>query len=229
MKYQAVIFDLFGTLVPNFSEREYHQVVVKMASILSAPEDEFWQLWKASFNQRALGILPDLESQIRSVCRQLGQEVNGDKMREAARVRFDYEKQATIPRPEAIKTLSALKSRGVKIGLISDCSSEVPAIWNDLPLAPFFDVTIFSCSVGLRKPDPRIYHLALQQLEVGPENCIYIGDGSSRELPGASEVGMQAAQLRIPGEDNPDVYKIDSEEWQGRIVTSLWEVLALVE
>jgi putative hydrolase of the HAD superfamily len=228
MKYQAVIFDLFGTLIPNFSEREYHEVVRQMASILDAPEETFWQLWKNTFNERALGILPDLESQITQVCRNLSLQIGQDKVREAVRLRFNYEKAAIIPRPDAIQTLAALTFDGIKTGLISDCSSEVPAIWNDTALAPFFDVTLFSCSAGVRKPDPRIYHLAMEQLCVEPADCLYVGDGSSRELSGASQAGMTAVQLRVPGEDNPDVYKIDKEDWQGRIVASLGDVLTLV-
>jgi putative hydrolase of the HAD superfamily len=134
-----------------------------------------------------------------------------------------------VPRPDAIETLKTLRSGGHKIGLISDCSSEVPAVWQDTALASFFDVTVFSCSVGMRKPDPRIYHLAAKQLGVGPSDCLFVGDGSSRELSGALQAGMQAVQLRVPGEDNPDVYKIDQEDWHGKVVTSLSEVLRLID
>jgi putative hydrolase of the HAD superfamily len=229
MKYQAVIFDLFGTLVPNFSAREYRAVIQRMAVVLAAPEEEFWLAWKAAFNQRVLGIPPDLESQIAAVCRQLGRVVDQDRVRQAARIRSAYEKETIAPRPDAVPTLTALRSRGLKLGLISDCSSEVPAIWAATPLAPFFTTPVFSCVAGLRKPDPRIYRLALQQLAVEAEYCLYIGDGSSRELPGAAQVGLQPVQLQIPGEDNPDVYRVDSEEWHGRTVASLTEVLDLVE
>jgi len=74
MKYQAVIFDLFGTLIPNFSEREFREVIRQMAVTLGVPVDSFWQLWKADFNSRALGLLPDLESQITDVCQRLSGE-----------------------------------------------------------------------------------------------------------------------------------------------------------
>ena len=67
-----------------------------------------------------------------------------------------------VPRPEAAEILSALKLKGYKIGLISDCSSNTITLWENTGLKPFFEVTIFSCAVGLKKPDPRIYHMALK-------------------------------------------------------------------
>ena len=51
MKYKAVIFDLFGTLIPNFSEKEYRRIIDHMASVLSAPPEPFWELWSATFRK----------------------------------------------------------------------------------------------------------------------------------------------------------------------------------
>ena len=45
MKYAAVIFDLFGTLVDNFSAREYESVLMQMASVLAVPYDDLARLW----------------------------------------------------------------------------------------------------------------------------------------------------------------------------------------
>jgi putative hydrolase of the HAD superfamily len=228
MNYQAVIFDLFGTLIPSFSEKEYRQTVMQTATILSATPEEYWQLWAATFDDSILGIISDYEAKIIHICQKMELNPKMDKIRKATKILFDYEKTTMIPRQEAIGVLSALKIKGYKIGLITDCSFEATAIWKDTALAPFFDVTIFSCSVGLRKPDPRIYHLALNKLGVESRLSLYIGDGSSRELTGATQVGMQAIQLRTPGEDSPDVYRVNKEDWQGAIIKSLTDVLALV-
>jgi len=50
------------------------------------------------------------------------------------------------------------------------------------------------------KPDPRIYHLALERLKVKPQDCLYVGDGSSHELTGARKVGMHPVQIHVPDE-----------------------------
>ena len=133
-----------------------------------------------------------------------------------------------LPRPEATDVLRNLKFRGLKIGLITDCSAEAPAEWPNTVLAPWFDVTIFSCLVGMKKPDPRIYKLALEKLGTLAGESIYIGDGSSQELSGAAAVGMTAVLLRAPGEHHPDVYRVDLEDWSGQVVSSLKEVCFLV-
>ena len=87
---------------------------------------------------------------------------------------------------------------------------------------------MFSCSVGLKKPDPRIYQLAANRLEVEPESCLHIGDGGSNELTGASKVGMHPVLIRIPSEDSADAYRIDWEEWHGLTISSLKDVLTLL-
>jgi putative hydrolase of the HAD superfamily len=228
MTYRAVIFDLFGTLIPNFSLNEYHLTVTRMAFILGVPEAVFWELWSATFTDSILGILPDPQARIIHLCQKLGMVPPKEKIEEAARLRFEYEAQTMIPRPEAVEVLATLKSGDYRIGLITDCSFEAAAIWKDTPLAPFFGVTVFSCLAHIRKPDPRIYRLALEQLHVAPGECCYIGDGSSKELSGAQNVGLRAVQLRIPAEDDPDVYRVDREDWQGETIQSLNEVPGLV-
>jgi putative hydrolase of the HAD superfamily len=229
MKYQAVIFDLFGTLVPNFSEREYHHAITQIASILSAPPDPFWQLWKNAFNERILGTLPDAESQILDICQKLRVKPDKDAIVEAIRIRFDYERHVMVPYPEAVSLLSTLKSEGYKTCLVTNCSSEAVAIWEDIALAPFFDVAIFSCRVGIKKPSPEIYHLAIQRLKIDPQYCVYIGDGSCHELLGASQIGLQAVHLRMPEDDNPDVFRVDQEDWQGMRVPSIRDLLCILK
>jgi len=231
MKYEAVIFDLFGTLVPNMSLLEHRAVLTRMAHVLSAPPDDFVQLWFDTFNERCTGIFKTLDDNIEYICQTLGVSVNETQAKLAARIRFDYAVLSTIPRPDAVEILTHLKSRGLKTGLITDCSEEAPAIWQSTPFAPLIDVAIFSCIVGLKKPDPRIYRLAAEQLGMEPKNCLYVGDGSSQELTGASQIGMHAVLLCLPDEDGADEYRIDSEheEWDGPVISSLTEVLTLIE
>jgi putative hydrolase of the HAD superfamily len=102
---------------------------------------------------------------------------------------------------------------------------------NKLPFAPLIDVSVYSSLVGIQKPDPRIYQLAVEQLAVEPKDCLYIGDGDSQELTGASKVGMQPVLLRLPNEDDTDVHRVDTERdvWDGPIISSLTEIVTLIE
>jgi len=231
MKYEAVIFDLFGTLVQNFTVQQHEGSLEQMAEMLSAPSSDFIRLWYETFNERCTGIFKSPEENIDHVCRELGVKVDDSRRSDAARVRHDLTRNNMIPFPDTIHVLSTLKSAGCKTGLITDCSSEVPALWQDTPFASLFDVTLFSCVVGVKKPDPRIYHLAAEKLAVRPEDCLYVGDGSSNELTGAAEAGMNPVLVLDPAEDNPGIHRVEYEgaDWEGPVISSLKEVLNLVK
>ncbi|HEY33122.1 MAG TPA: HAD-IA family hydrolase [Dehalococcoidia bacterium] len=230
MKYEAVIFDLFGTLVPALPYREYRLVLGRMASTLSIPVDDFNRIWFETSQERNTGVMLTIEANIEHVCKELGTRTGDDEIRRAMRIRIDFVTRIMQPRPDAIEVLSRLKSQGFKIGLISNCSADTPVIWQDTPFVPFFDVTIFSSSVGMKKPDPRIYSLAMGQLGVKPEDCLYVGDGASQELAGAARVGMNPVLIKVLDEDFDDALPEDArEEWDGPTVSSLTAVLSLVE
>jgi putative hydrolase of the HAD superfamily len=94
-----------------------------------------------------------------------------------------------------------------------------------------FDIAVFSCTEGVKKPDLQIYKLAAEKLGVRPEDCLYIGDGSSNELTGAAAVGMHPVLIVDPEEDRAGTHRIDSEgeEWKGPVISSFSEVLNIVQ
>ncbi len=227
MKYSAVIFDLFGTLANNFAAREYEEALLKMASVLSLPPDDFRQAWSDSSKVRNDAARKRCESRIELICNTLGTPRERILIDHAARVRFDYIRQVMEPRPDAVAVISELREKGFKIGLISDCSDEVPVIWPDTPLCQLFDVSVFSCLAGFRKPDPRIYDLAVKQLNVLPEKCLYVGDGGSQELTGALKAGMHPVMIRLDA-GSTEKHLASREEWNGPAVGSLREILTIV-
>ncbi len=229
MKYKAVIFDLFGTLVDNFTISEYQQVLKEMSLVLRVPAEGFSKLWRDSFYIRMNGTHRTHHESIRYICSELGVPVTGEQVEKAAGIRLDYTIRTLQPRAGVLPTIKKIKSLGYQAGLVSDCSPETPLAWPKTPFNKVFDVTIFSCEAGVKKPDPRIYRMATDKLGVKPEDCLYVGDGSSHELTGALRVGMHPVQLVDPSE-NADTHFIDKEEnWEGPKITYLKEVLDLVK
>ncbi len=225
MKYAAVIFDLFGTLVDDYSGPEYEVVLGQMASTLGVSYSDFRRLWSDTYYERNTGGFNSIEDNVVYICQRLEVQAEQDDTRRAARIRHDFKGGVMFaPRADVLEVLSHLKSQGLKIGLVSNCTPAAPAIWPDIPLASIFDVTVFSSSAGILKPDPRIYLLATERLGVQPEDCIYVGDGGSQELTGAAKVGMTPVLIRAPVEDF-----VVREEWNGPTITSLTELLSLVE
>jgi putative hydrolase of the HAD superfamily len=229
MKYQAVVFDLFGTLVDNFSIRESQRALSQMAAILSAPSQDFTSLWTIdTWHMRAAGAFKTIEESIEHICHLLGLCPDKKQVKRASQIWFSFTLHTLTPRPDAIATLSRLKQAGYRIGMISDCSTEVQLRWQETAFAQIIDTSILSCAVGLKKPDPRIYRLACQLLEVIPQDCLYVGDGSSCELTGAAHVGMHPVLIRTRGEDSGDELRPEAEEWQGMSISALEEVLQVV-
>ena len=231
MKYQAVIFDLFGTLVDIFSRREYENIVTEMVSILKVPHDDFFKIWMQSAKMRTTGVFRTLEENLEYICRKLKIKVDASQIEAARRIRFDYVTRALTPRQDAIEVLASLKSSGLKIGLISNCSMEPPLIWPTTPFAPFFDIALFSSVVGINKPDRRIFQMAAERLMVEPSKCIFIGDGGDNELAAAASTGMVPVLIRATHEDSADALRPNDEvkNFTGPIISSLKEVLNLVK
>ena len=77
----------------------------------------------------------------------------------------------------------------------------------------------------LAKPDPRIYEMAIEGLGIAAEHCLYVGDGTSGELSGASKAGMTAVLMRAPY-DRADGAR---ESWQGFRISDIRDVLDLLD
>jgi putative hydrolase of the HAD superfamily len=160
VKYKAVIFDLFGTLVDNFSRGDYEKTLTEMATVLGTPPDGFIRLWADTFNLRATGVFHSAEACVEHIYQELHVAVVEAQVKQTGRIRLDFISRNIKPRPEALEVITRLKSYGYKTALISDCTAETPLVWQKTPFSPLFNVTVFSCRVGVKKPDPRIYQLA---------------------------------------------------------------------
>ena len=95
---------------------------------------------------------------------------------------------------EIIPMLQSLKEQGVFIGLISNCYLEEATRIRENELFPYFDTVFFSNEQGICKPEKEIYDRCMEALSVQPEECLYVGDGGSRELETAQVLGMKAVQ-----------------------------------
>jgi len=72
--------------------------------------------------------------------------------------------------------INDLRVDGYLLGVLTDCTAEVPELWPSLPYAALVDAVTFSCDVGHRKPHPVGYCDIVRKLGVGAENCLYVGD-----------------------------------------------------
>jgi len=208
---EAVIFDLWDTLALWPSE-SFARVKRQMARHIP----NFERVWDVTYNDRQTGP-------IEAYFRALG--LDDDALEHCLRLRTDFTRAALVPREGALETLDELRTRGYKRGVISVCSSDVEEAWDKTPFAAHVDDVVLSCAVGLRKPQPEIYQLACERLEVRPGECLFVGDGANDELAGAERVGMKAVCILPPGRDEP--LWPEARGWEPTI-RSLEDVLTLV-
>ena len=102
-----------------------------------------------------------------------------------------------------LEVLDALRADGHPLALISNATAEAAEAWPHCLLASRFDVAVFSCEVGLAKPDPGIYRLAAGRLGVDPTECVFVGDGADGELAGAAAVGMTVLRTTEHSDTDP--------------------------
>lgn len=228
-KYNAVIFDFFGTLVPIYKVNAHNELLSEMAALLDIPSNFFIDRWLNTFKERVTGKYPDVYSNIKKICIEFGVFPTNEQYDLAIEMRHKFTKNHIRPKRAVIRTLSRIKESGFGLGLITDCSSELPSIWKETEFAPYFDVTMFSCMEGTKKPDPTIYKKACTLLNVSPGECLYIGDGGSNELTGAKNVGMMPVLIFDKDEQgDADAHRVDGEEWGGAVIYSFNEVMELL-
>jgi putative hydrolase of the HAD superfamily len=227
MKFQAVIFDLFGTLVDDFAT-SVGQTYTELAKALQLPIEQFMQVWRQTTKMRSDGTFQSVEAGIEHVCGIMGLRVGAEQMTKAVEIRLEQARRALEPRPEAVVTLARLKDDGYKIGLLSNCSVEIPIIWPETVFADLIDTAVFSCRARLMKPDPHIYHLACERLGVRPEDCLYIADGENHELAAAAKVGIHPVLIRTSSQETRSELRREASEWQGTAITALPEVIKVV-
>lgn len=227
MLYKAIIFDLYGTLVNNFSRHAYDNVQKQMAQILGVSYPKFWQTMGETIKDRSLGNL-SAEENIVEVCRRLGVKADRMQIEQVVFLKDEFTRKSIIPEPEVLEALDLLKRNGLYTGLITNCNSAVPRFFPESPLSQYIDAPVFSCEEQIKKPSRRIYEIACERLQVQPQACLYVGDGSDKELTTAAAVGMLPILKRTDLTDVYDPHRPEVENWQGHVIDEISELCDII-
>ncbi|MBP3965115.1 HAD family hydrolase [Paenibacillus lignilyticus] len=193
MTVKAVFFDLFETLITEFeqgkrmSKRNYDY-----SALLGLSNADFKKEWSLRQEKRMNGHFASYEEALKDIAQARDLQINEDSIRYLYQSRIE---EKMLPfhaiRGEIMELLTELRSHPIKLGLISNCTEEEVTYWPESPISAFFDEVVFSFDTKCSKPDARIYELACERLHVKPEECVFVGDGGSNELEGASRAGMR--------------------------------------
>jgi HAD superfamily hydrolase (TIGR01549 family) len=218
-KLKVVLFDLGSTLVyskdpwsPIYEQADRALVEVLCHAgfeiDLSAFYTEFGGFIRSYYDkhnadnleQTAFAVLRDLLSSkgFRSV--------PDPVLRTALEAMYAVTQQNWYLEEDAISTLETLVSRGYCLGLISNTSDDnnVQGIVDRWGLRPLFETILTSAALGIRKPDRRIFQVALDRLQVQPQAAAMVGDSLDADMLGAIQSGIYSIwitrRVQIPEE-----------------------------
>lgn len=227
MRIRAVVLDLFITLTDFEAERCRPHFMGELAMALGVDPVAFASLMRATFTDRVTGRLGDARSTFSTLASRLGRDVSLGQLDRVMEMRYEQQRRSLTPRAGVLEAISEIRAAGYTTGVLTDCTAETPDLWPSLPYAAVVDAVTFSCQVGHRKPHPAGYQDIAGKLGVAAEECVYVGDGSSAELTGATAVGMTAVLIDTPFDTD---FRYDAEaHWAGRSIADMQELWPLLQ
>lgn len=155
-------------------------------------------------------------------------------LRRAVDIFYAHEMSAWRLRPGALELLRTLKSQGYKLALFANYNADrvLQRAVDYLGLRPYLDICISSAAVEYRKPDPKLFEIALTQWDALPYEVVVVGDSLKEDVTGALETGCLAVLLAT--DDLPPQAQHDNAALAGSLhpdatITHLLDLVPLIE
>jgi len=181
---RTLFWDVGGVLLTNAWDHEERQRAV-----------EKFQLQKADFETRHKDAVSGFEEGKISLDQYLDRTVFYQPRKFSTQEFKNYMFSLSKPKPEVLEFARSLAARCL-MATINNESREM----NDYRIKQFglsriFDLFVSSCYVGMRKPDEKIYRLAVDLIQKQPDECCFIDDRPTN-IEGAEKIGMRTVLMR---------------------------------
>lgn len=205
-KYQAILFDLDGTL--RFSRPPYAQAFYDYAVKLGASDSPESRRRAAQWAHYYWAQSEELRNDMRDFWDEEEQrfwtnyavrsllafdcsaECAQSLASEVSRyMREEHESEDYVP-DEVPATLLALKDAGYRLGLLSNRTRPYHELLEQLGLAVYFEVILAAGEIDCWKPDPGIFQHVLQRMRVDASRALYVGDNYFADILGAQGAGL---------------------------------------
>jgi putative hydrolase of the HAD superfamily len=156
------------------------------------------------------GTVEELEypGLVRQLLGDFGVEIDDDELNRFLEAEHAAWEPARQPAARTPALLESLRSRGLKLGLVSNAFDPGWLLHRDLEqmgLAKRLDFAVFSSEVGKRKPHPLIFERTLEALGVAAAEAVFVGDRLYEDIRGAGELGMTTVQaLWFRADEHPE-------------------------
>ena len=209
MEIRALLFDVNGTLIDIETDEWMEEAYRAIAHFLTYQgiwlhrgqlRTLYFQIMKEQF-AASKEIYPefDVVAVWREVLRRYATEytrsLGPEKLLQMplflAELQRGVSRKRLLAFPQTQEILAQLKTR-YRLAVVSDAQSAygLPEL-RAVGLADYFAPIVISGDYGYRKPDPRLFQAALTELQVTPEQAIYIGNDRFRDVWGARQAGMK--------------------------------------
>ena len=211
---QAVIFDLWNTLIADPPEAGHRREELRLAGLrraltshgLSYSGDDVERAYRSLLEEmaarQARGRDLSLERRVMYFLSKLAPEAAKSPALAADAAEAFVAAAGELPppvQPGALEAVRALREAGLRVGLISNTGPSpgrgLRHVLRGHGLLRYFDVLTFSDEVGLCKPAPRIYRRTLEALGVGPSATAFVGDDPELDVAGPMRAGMWTVQV----------------------------------
>ena len=220
MKYKAVLFDLGSTLI-EYENQDWptlgktgiiaaYPFMKKSFSQLPVVEQfgpTFYKYLRAILDQRQDHSEVELHDVCNRIFKQMGLSITDGIVGKFVDIYYKPVTEQITLIPGADKILEKLKEAGLTIGLVSNSIFPEKFHRSEMErfgLLKYFDFTIFSSSVGIRKPGKNIFDMALKRAGVDSSKAIFIGDRFDADVGGAKNAGITSVLKYREGRENPD-------------------------
>lgn len=230
---EAILFDMNGTL----RKREPHEPTQQSAfsrlrKFLGDGEhdwDELTRRQKAYSNWAQEQLLQFSEAEIWS--RWILPEFPREQIEPVAAelmLAWSERKGRIVRSPSAEETLTELKRRGYKLGVISNTMStlDIPRSLESFGWTDYFDVVILSSALKIRKPAPEPFLEAARRLNLPPERCAYLGNRISKDIVGCQRAGFALGLILEPA-SGPRADEKDQTAAPNAVIHALGELLEI--
>lgn len=240
---EAVLFDLGGTLIhfegawPDLMETANQELLTNLGEQGLALEpdvflNKFRQRLEEYYVQRESEFIEYTTAQIlRSLLVEMGHpQVTPELLRPALKRLYAVSQAQWKTEPDTLSTLESLKRSGIQMGIVSNASDDedVQTLVGNAGIRSYFDFVLSSAACGIRKPNPRIFQIALDNWNLPPQRSAMVGDTLGADILGANNAGVYSIWITrradTPGNrDHEDMIRPDAT------IANLSELPELIE
>ena len=242
-RFDAILFDLGSTLI--YFDGEWDAMRPKrdaelLKSLKSAGITLNGQAFLYQFNKQLAHYYNERDSEfieqttaylLRAVLEEWDYtNVPDEVIRQALSGLYSVSQAHWKTEPDSHPTLKQLVERGYRLGLVSNAGddADVQTLVDQAGLRGYFEVIMTSAALGIRKPNPRIFHFALDHLGCQPSRAAMVGDSLGADILGAKNAGIFSVWVTRHADSAANRAHEDTIQ-PNMIITSLGELTSALE